>query len=72
MYESGSRVRLGELDSGSRLGYISPHTREWILARDTPHTNEFDSLEPKPSQTRTCVGTFSLFCGMFLKIGGNE
>ena len=23
-YESGSRVRLGELDSGARLGYISP------------------------------------------------
>ena len=29
-YESGSRVRLGELDSGARLGYISPHTHEWI------------------------------------------
>jgi hypothetical protein len=21
---------LGELDSGARLGYISPHTHEWI------------------------------------------
>jgi hypothetical protein len=30
MYESGLRVRLGELDSGARLGYISPHTHEWI------------------------------------------
>ena len=29
-YESGSRVRLGELDSGARRGYISPHTHEWI------------------------------------------
>ena len=29
-YESGLRVRLGELDSGARLGYISPHTHEWI------------------------------------------
>jgi len=29
-YESGSRVHLGELDSGDRLGYISPHTHEWI------------------------------------------
>jgi hypothetical protein len=26
--ESGSRVRLGELDSGAGLGYISPHTHE--------------------------------------------
>jgi hypothetical protein len=43
-YESGSRVRLGELDSGARLGYISPHTHEWIPARDTPHTDESDSL----------------------------
>jgi len=30
MYESGSRVRLRELDSGARLRYISPHTHEWI------------------------------------------
>jgi hypothetical protein len=30
MYGSGSRVRLGELDSGAKLGYISPHTHEWI------------------------------------------
>jgi hypothetical protein len=50
-YESGSRVRLGELDPGARLGYISPHTHEWIPARDTPHTDEFDSLEPEPIRT---------------------
>jgi hypothetical protein len=43
-YESGSRVRLGELDSGARLGYISPLTHEWIPARDNPHTDEFNSL----------------------------
>ena len=29
-YESGWRVRLGELDSGAGLGYISPQTHEWI------------------------------------------
>jgi hypothetical protein len=52
MYESGSRVRLGERDSGARLGYISPHTHEWIPACDTLHTDEFDSLEPEPSRTR--------------------
>jgi hypothetical protein len=51
-YESGSRVRLGELDSGARLGYILPHTHQWIPARDTPHTDEFDSLESEPSRTR--------------------
>ena len=45
-------VRLGELDSGARLGCISPHTHEWIPACDTPHTDEFDSLEPEPSRTR--------------------
>jgi len=56
-YESGSRVRLGELDTGARLGYISPHTHEWIPARDTPHTDESDSLEPEPCQTRTCMST---------------
>jgi hypothetical protein len=27
-YESGSRVRLGELDSVAGLGHISPHTHE--------------------------------------------
>jgi hypothetical protein len=52
MYESGSRVRLGELDSGARCGDISPHMHEWRLARDPPHTDEFDSLKPKPSWTR--------------------
>jgi hypothetical protein len=36
-YESGSRVRLGELDSGARLGYISPlkmpiHIRVWLAS----------------------------------------
>jgi hypothetical protein len=30
-YESGSRVRLGELDSGAGLRYISPHTHERTL-----------------------------------------
>jgi hypothetical protein len=52
MYESGSRVRLGELDSGAGLGCISPHTHEWIPARDSPHTDEFDSLGPEPSGNR--------------------
>jgi hypothetical protein len=28
------------------------HTHEWIPARDTPHTDEFDSMEPEPSRTR--------------------
>jgi len=28
--ESDLQVRLGELDSGARLRYISPHTHEWI------------------------------------------
>jgi len=51
-YESGSRLRLGDLDSGASLRYISPHTHEWVPARDTLHTDEFDSLEPKPSGTR--------------------
>jgi hypothetical protein len=55
MYECGSQVRLRELDSGARLIYISPHTHEWNLARDTPHMDEFESLEPKPSRTRTCI-----------------
>jgi hypothetical protein len=26
-------------------------------ARGAPHTDEFGSLEPEPSQTRTCMGT---------------
>jgi hypothetical protein len=59
-YESGSRVRLGELDSGARLGdiyiYIWPIIYVYIIgqcpAGDTPHTDEFDSLEPEPSRAR--------------------
>jgi hypothetical protein len=43
-------VRLGELDSGARLGYI--HIIGQRPARDTSHTDEFDSLEPEPSRTR--------------------
>jgi hypothetical protein len=63
-HESGSRVRLGELSSGARLGdiykkYIYIPTYIYRIysiigqspARDTPHTNEFDSLEPEPSRT---------------------
>jgi hypothetical protein len=46
--ESGSRVRLGELDSGAGLGLISPRTHE----HGDPHTDEFGSLEPEPSRTR--------------------
>jgi hypothetical protein len=52
-YESGSRFRLGELDSGASLGYILPLS-------DTPHTDESDSLEPESSRTRTCMGTLSV------------
>jgi hypothetical protein len=51
-YESGSRVRLGEFESGAGLGLISPHRYE----RGDPHTHEFGSLEPEPSRTRTCMG----------------
>jgi hypothetical protein len=33
--------------------YIRIYTYIYILpARDTPHTDEFDSLEPEPSRTR--------------------
>jgi hypothetical protein len=47
-YESGSRVRLGELDSGARLGYISPHT------------DEFDSMENNTStQYKPYKATFN-------------
>jgi hypothetical protein len=28
-------------------------------ARGAPHTDEFGSLGPEPSQTRTCMGTFT-------------
>jgi hypothetical protein len=31
---------------------IFHHTHEWIPARDPPHTDEFDSLEPGPNRTR--------------------
>jgi hypothetical protein len=51
-YESGSRVRLGELDSGARLRYICIYMIGQIPARDTPHTDEFDLLKHEPSRTR--------------------
>ena len=43
-YDSGSQGRLGELDSGAMLGYISPHTHEWIPQTSLVHfiiQNEF-------------------------------
>jgi hypothetical protein len=59
-YQSGSQVRLGELDSGARLVYISPHTHEWM----TLHTRtSLTHWNPRParlaSQTCTCMDTFT-------------
>jgi hypothetical protein len=42
--DSASGVRLGDI-------YIYIYNRP-NLARDIPHTDEFDSLEPEPSRTR--------------------
>jgi hypothetical protein len=42
----------GKLDSGARLGYICIQIIGQSPARDSPHTDEFDSLEPEPSRTR--------------------
>jgi hypothetical protein len=59
---------MNVLDMVPSLARDRPHTYEPIAsrappkglaspARGAPHTDEFGSLEPEPSQTRTCVGT---------------
>jgi hypothetical protein len=43
--------------------YIYTYIISQSPARDTPNTDEFDSLEPEPSwtrQTRTCMGNFTV------------
>jgi hypothetical protein len=61
-YESGSRVRLGELDSGVRLGCIYIHIDSAQVRLVTLHTRtSLTHWNPSPaglaSQTRTCMGT---------------
>jgi hypothetical protein len=56
-YESGSRVRLGELDLRARLGYISP--KKWLIM--TLHTRTsltHWNLSPA-GLTHMCMGTFT-------------
>jgi hypothetical protein len=60
-YESGSRVRLGELDWGARLGYISPHTHEWI-----PKLSSYISVSRMSSSKQVAAAAIILDeCGVF-------
>jgi hypothetical protein len=67
------RVKLAESDSRARLvrvwapcnsepspteGPGEPSRTRPSPARGAPYTDEFGSLGPEPSQTRTCMGTF--------------
>ena len=54
-------VRLGELDSGARLGYISPHTHEWI-----PKLCSYISVSRMSSSKQVAAAVIILDeCGVF-------
>jgi len=60
-HESVSLVRLGELDSGARLGYISPHTHEWI-----PKLCSYISVSRMSSSKQVAAAVIILDeCGVF-------
>ena len=61
VYESASPVRLGDLDSGVRLGYISPHTHEWI-----PKLCSYISVSRMSSSKQVAAAVIILDeCGVF-------
>jgi hypothetical protein len=51
----GPQVRANSEPAASR----APPKALASPARGAPHTEEFGLLEPEPSQTRTCMGTFT-------------
>jgi hypothetical protein len=51
MYDSGSRARLGELDSGAGLGLISPQTHELTPNFATHTWTSLAHWNPEPSRT---------------------
>ena len=54
-------VRLGEIDSGARLGYISPHTHEWI-----PKLCSYISVSRMSSSKQVAAAVIILDeCGVF-------
>jgi hypothetical protein len=65
-YESGSRVRLGELDSGARLGYISPDTHEW-MPLDT--RTSLTHWNPSPAGLASQTGTVSVWAALVPQLG---
>jgi hypothetical protein len=58
--ETGSRPPTQVRANSETAATRAPPKALASPARGAPHTDEFGSLEPEPSRTRTCVGTFNL------------